>query len=253
MLLAIAEYCDDTGHAYPGVSALAAKCRVSQRHAIRILSILRESGEIDISTNSGPKGTNRYCIRLPRPLTSTSPTTPDVDVTPDADVRVTPRPPTPDIQGTLPLTPMSPEPPKNRHEPSEEETHTARATSDAAERVCVALRRLEIPGFKPGNPDFLALIAAGATEAEFIFAAQEAIEKRKGFAYSLGILKNMRKESANGASAMPKGPMPINGHRQSAIDRQTETYYGLTGKGRNHESPNADDTTIIDINARTVG
>jgi hypothetical protein len=96
------------------------------------------------------------------------------------------------------------------------------------------------------------LIADGATEAEFVGAAQAAIEKGKGFAYSLGMLKNMRIESANGASAMPKGPMPIGGHRQSATDRRIETYNGLTGKGRNHGSPNADDD-IIDVDARTVG
>lgn len=65
MLLAIADFADDEGRAYPGVATLAAKCRLQQRRANYILSALKASGELEVSSNTGPRGTNRYRITLP--------------------------------------------------------------------------------------------------------------------------------------------------------------------------------------------
>lgn len=64
MLLAIADYADDSGRAYPSVATLARKCRIQLRGAQRILSVLRESGEIEVRMNGGPKGCNEYKIKL---------------------------------------------------------------------------------------------------------------------------------------------------------------------------------------------
>lgn len=64
MLLAIADFADDDGNAYPAVPTLAAKCRMLPRSANKVLATLRESGELEIRQNEGPHGTNRYRVIL---------------------------------------------------------------------------------------------------------------------------------------------------------------------------------------------
>lgn len=108
MLLAIADFADDNGNAYPSVTTLATKCRTTPRHANRILAALRSSGELEIRMNKGPRGTNRYRITLSG-MTRTSPLT--------NTSSLTPTPPTPDIYVPKPLTPASDEPSLNHHEP----------------------------------------------------------------------------------------------------------------------------------------
>lgn len=65
MLLAIADFADDDGNAYPSVQTLATKCRMKPRNANVILAALRESGELEVRQNEGPHGTNRYRIVFP--------------------------------------------------------------------------------------------------------------------------------------------------------------------------------------------
>lgn len=62
MLLAIADFADDDGRAYPSVASLARKCRMKPRNAQTLLASLRESGELVIRNGEGPKGTNLYRI-----------------------------------------------------------------------------------------------------------------------------------------------------------------------------------------------
>lgn len=107
MELAIADFSDDEGRAYPSVPTLAKKCRISERQAVRVLKILEDSGELKIQKNTGPRGTNVYRLML-RGMTSASPLTPMSPLTPASL--------TPDIQVQKPLTPMSPEPPLNHQE-----------------------------------------------------------------------------------------------------------------------------------------
>lgn len=64
MLLAIAEYADDAGFAFPSVETLALKCRMQRRNANMILAVLRDSGELQVMRNDGPRGTNLYRIAL---------------------------------------------------------------------------------------------------------------------------------------------------------------------------------------------
>jgi hypothetical protein len=64
MLLAIADFADDQGNAYPSVTTLAEKCRMKQRNAQVILGALRASGELDVRPNEGPRGTNLYRVTL---------------------------------------------------------------------------------------------------------------------------------------------------------------------------------------------
>lgn len=65
MLLAIADFADDDGNAYPSVPTLAEKCRMQTRNANVILAALKTSGELQVRPNEGPKGTNRYRIVMP--------------------------------------------------------------------------------------------------------------------------------------------------------------------------------------------
>lgn len=66
MLLAIADFSDDEGRAYPSVPTLAQKCRMSKRNAQFILRNLEGSGELTIHVNSGPppKYPNLFLINL---------------------------------------------------------------------------------------------------------------------------------------------------------------------------------------------
>lgn len=54
MLLAIADFANDEGTAYPAVTTLAAKCRMKPRNANLLLARLRKSGELNIEAGKGP-------------------------------------------------------------------------------------------------------------------------------------------------------------------------------------------------------
>lgn len=66
MMLAIADFSDDKGVAYPAVSTLATKTRMKPRNAHYLLGQLQESGELIVKIGAGPKGTNLYRIALDR-------------------------------------------------------------------------------------------------------------------------------------------------------------------------------------------
>lgn len=66
MLLAIADFADDDGAAFPAVEKLARKCRMSKRNAQDRLRVLSESGELTILKNQGPppKYPNLFMVNL---------------------------------------------------------------------------------------------------------------------------------------------------------------------------------------------
>jgi len=66
MLLAIADYAHDDGSgAYPSLTTLAKKCRLSRRHAIRTIQALEKLGELQVARNAGPGGANLYTVLSP--------------------------------------------------------------------------------------------------------------------------------------------------------------------------------------------
>lgn len=88
MLLAIADFADDDGRAFPSVGKLATKCRMSKRNAQDRLRELAESGELTIKKNQGPppKFPNLFMINLKHlgvkptaPVQPTSPVQSDVE------------------------------------------------------------------------------------------------------------------------------------------------------------------------------
>lgn len=64
LLLAIADYADQFGIAWPSVATLAKRGRMSDRQAQRIIARLEQAGELAISKAKGPKGTHRYQVRM---------------------------------------------------------------------------------------------------------------------------------------------------------------------------------------------
>ena len=98
--LAIANFSNDEGLAFPSIPTLARKSRLSTRQTKRSLARLQGSGELTIFKKQGPHGVNRYRILLGDKLAL------------DHDVKVTSKPPHGDILGKKVVTPTSPNPSK---------------------------------------------------------------------------------------------------------------------------------------------
>ena len=65
VLLAIADYANQLGIAWPSVATLAAKTRMSDRNVQRWLRKLQQDGELEIRRKQGPYGTNYLVIKMP--------------------------------------------------------------------------------------------------------------------------------------------------------------------------------------------
>jgi Helix-turn-helix domain len=65
VLLAVADYANPDGIAWPAVATLARKARMSKRNLQRWLSSLQRDGELEIFRNEGRGGVNIYKICLP--------------------------------------------------------------------------------------------------------------------------------------------------------------------------------------------
>lgn len=63
LLLAIADYANQDGAAYPSVTTLANKIRMSERNTHYLLKKIAESGELNIERNAGPRGCNLYRVK----------------------------------------------------------------------------------------------------------------------------------------------------------------------------------------------
>ncbi|MEO5687117.1 MAG: hypothetical protein ABIR54_07120 [Burkholderiaceae bacterium] len=118
MMLALADFSDDKGCSYPGVAALAGKCRMKVRNAQTILAALRDSKELEIRMNAGPYGCNRYRIVLTalggvQELAGCKPLQGASECTMQPDAR------TPASPCAKPLQALAPEPSLNRQETSD--------------------------------------------------------------------------------------------------------------------------------------
>ena len=96
VLLALADWATDDGVCYPAISSVAAKCRLSEKQARRLVHGLIDDGILDVIGNEfggNPGSSRRYKISL----------TPPAGVTPPANV--TPPTGVPDPSHRCPLTP----------------------------------------------------------------------------------------------------------------------------------------------------
>jgi hypothetical protein len=112
MLLAIADFADDAGNAYPSVATLAGKCRMKPRNANYMLKALQESGELRVTMNGGPRGANRYRVMFDALGVQSS-----AGVQAPAGVQSSAA--TPALDCAKPLQRIADKPSLNRQEPSE--------------------------------------------------------------------------------------------------------------------------------------
>lgn len=106
--LAIADFADDEGNAYPSIPTLGKKSRLSDRQVKRSLQNLEHLGELKVLRGKGPHGTNRYKLRS------------DIVSCDNMSQGVTNEATGGDISGKVGVTPMSPNPSeetirRNRH------------------------------------------------------------------------------------------------------------------------------------------
>lgn len=104
------------------------------------------------------------------------------------------------------------------------------------------MRKSGLGDANPGHPTLLALVAAGATDEEFQHATAEAVSRRKGFAYALGVLTRQRDAAA--ALALQSGPLPAT---ESSWERsQREQVERMTGGIVSKRAPNDRAKEVID-------
>lgn len=63
VLLAIADFARDDGYAFPAVSTLAKKARMTKRNVQLCLVKLCEAGELEVAQGQGPKGCNLFRVK----------------------------------------------------------------------------------------------------------------------------------------------------------------------------------------------
>jgi hypothetical protein len=65
VLLALADFADDSGNCWPSVAAVGQKARMSERNARRIIRDLEEAGFLSVVTGGGRFGCSQYVVRNP--------------------------------------------------------------------------------------------------------------------------------------------------------------------------------------------
>jgi Helix-turn-helix domain len=64
MLLALADFADETGMAWALMETLANKCRVIKRNAQKAIEDLKEAGELEVIEGEGKRGSNVFRITI---------------------------------------------------------------------------------------------------------------------------------------------------------------------------------------------
>src|SRR5215471_3238310 len=64
VLLALADYTNNDGIAWPALSTLARKVRMSKRNTQRCVRALEDAGELKVRRNQGRRGSNIYRVCL---------------------------------------------------------------------------------------------------------------------------------------------------------------------------------------------
>ena len=109
ILLAIADFANDNGEAWPSIATLAKKSRLKERQTQYALKDLLRSGELKIAKNKGPRGCHLYRITI-----SDSPTE-GANTAPVQKMRGAENDTRGALDGTLGVHSTAPEPSVNRH------------------------------------------------------------------------------------------------------------------------------------------
>ncbi|MEV4483625.1 helix-turn-helix domain-containing protein [Micromonospora coxensis] len=121
VLLAIADHANDTGGgAWPSIKTLAAKARVSERTAQRVIGRLVAAQLVRVDVAAGPNGTNVYTVLMGSLSTPAYP--PVTDDTPDDLTGVTPERHSPRVKAVSP------------HPRRQGDTRTSRTIKERQER-----------------------------------------------------------------------------------------------------------------------
>jgi hypothetical protein len=133
MLLAIADFSDDDGTAFPAVEKLAKKCRMSKRNAQERLKELSDSGELTILKNQGPPPKYPNLFRVNLASLGMKPTAP---VRPTAPVQCNVERGA--VHRVAGMKPTAPKPSVNHQEPSSE-AQALSADARKAKKVDITL------------------------------------------------------------------------------------------------------------------
>jgi hypothetical protein len=129
---------------------------------------------------------------------------------------------------------------------------TSPPTPTQAGAICRLLRQHGIPDTNPGHAKLLALLEAGATEAEFLGLTAEAQRKAKPFAWLIEALTRQREEVAQRAAGMHRGRMPTS----PSTDRQSRQLATAGALVRGGMDPLPTTTPpqpeAIDVESRTI-
>jgi hypothetical protein len=108
IMLAIADFANDAGEAWPSVPTLAKKSRLKERQTQYALRRLVRSGELKVSKSKGPRGCHLYHIVI-------SEHSPGAEIAPVQEMRSAVSDTRGAISGTLGVHSTAPEPSVNRH------------------------------------------------------------------------------------------------------------------------------------------
>jgi Helix-turn-helix domain len=111
ILLAIADFANDNGEAWPSVPTLAKKSRLKERQTQYAIKSLVRSGELKIHKNKGPRGCHIYHITI-------SHAAPGAETAPVQELRGALDGPRGALDGNLGVHSTAPEPSENRHNSS---------------------------------------------------------------------------------------------------------------------------------------
>lgn len=82
------------------------------------------------------------------------------------------------------------------------------ASSTEFGRVSALLRSAGVGDASPGNAKFRDLVEAQVSDAEWLSGAEVALSKGKGFVYLLGVVEGRRRDVAETATGIHRGPIP---------------------------------------------
>lgn len=82
------------------------------------------------------------------------------------------------------------------------------ASSTEFGRVSALLRSAGVGDAGPGNAKFRDLVEAQVSDAEWLSGAEVALSKGKGFVYLLGVVEGRRRDVAETATGIHRGPIP---------------------------------------------